>query len=204
MTATRERTAGSGLRVLIIGINYRLELTGIGPYTAGLAEHLAARGDEVTALTGLPHYPAWRIARGTPRALLRRETIRGVTVIRAAHYVPATQSAIRRALYEGTLGLTGFLASLRLPRPDAILGVVPSVSGAILARLIGRRLRVPCGLLCYVNCAPEDDPCGFLASKLAETAGTSREANRAIPSRPIRNTSTAALRGFKSSPGRTL
>jgi colanic acid biosynthesis glycosyl transferase WcaI len=42
------------MHVLIIGINYRPEPTGIGPYTAGLAEHLAARGEEVTVLTGLP------------------------------------------------------------------------------------------------------------------------------------------------------
>ncbi len=145
MTETRE--PGAGRRVLIIGINYRPELTAVGPYTAGLAEQLAAQGDEVTVLTGLPHYPAWRIARGTPRALLRRETIGGVTVIRAAHYVPAAQSAMRRALYEGTFGLTGLLASLRLPRPDAILGIVPSLSGGVLARLTGERLRVPYGLL---------------------------------------------------------
>ena len=71
--------------MLIIGINYRPEPSGIGPYTAGLAEHLAARGDNVTVLTGLPHYPAWRLMRGTPRTLFRRETIRGGTVIRAAH-----------------------------------------------------------------------------------------------------------------------
>ncbi len=84
MTATRE--PGTGRRVLIIGINYRPELTAVGPYTAGLAEHLAARGDQVSVIPGLPHYPDWRIARGTPRALLHRETIGGVTVIRAAHY----------------------------------------------------------------------------------------------------------------------
>ena len=137
----------AGLRVLIIGINYYPELTAVGPYTAGLAEHLAARGDEVTVLTGLPHYPAWRIAPGTPRALIHREAIRGVTVVRAAHYVPATQSAIRRACYEGTFGLNGFLASLRLPRPDAILGIIPSLSGGVLARLTGTRLHVPYGLL---------------------------------------------------------
>ena len=145
MTATREH--GAALRVLIIGINYRPELTAVGPYTAELAEQLAARGDEVTVLTGLPHYPDWRVAPGTPRALIRRETIRGVTVIRAAHYVPAVQSAIKRALYEGTFGLTGFLATLRMPRPDAILGIVPNLSSGVLARLTGERLGVPYGLL---------------------------------------------------------
>ena len=134
-------------RVLIIGMYYSPEVTGNAPYTAALAEHLAARGDEVTVLTGLPHYPAWRIARGTSRALVHRETIRGVTLVRAAHYVPAAQSAIKRVLYEGTFGLTGLLATLRLPRPDAILGIVPNLSSGVLARLTGQRLRVPYGLL---------------------------------------------------------
>ncbi len=140
-------TGSGGMRVLIIGINYRPELTAVGPYTAGLAEHLAARGDQVTVVTGIPHYPAWRIARGAPRTLLHRETIGGVTVIHGAHYIPATQSAMRRALYEGTFGLTGFLATLRMPHPDVILGVVPSLSGGVLARLTGRRLGAPYGLL---------------------------------------------------------
>jgi putative colanic acid biosynthesis glycosyltransferase WcaI len=135
------------MRVLIIGINYRPEPTAIGPYTAGLAEHLVARGDEVTVLTGLPSYPGWRLMRGTRRQLLAIERRRGVTVIRAAHYVPAIQSAMRRAVYEGTFGLTGLLASLRLARPDAILGVVPSLSGGVLARLTGERLQAPYGLL---------------------------------------------------------
>jgi hypothetical protein len=109
VTATRE--LGAGLRVLIIGINYRPEVTGIGPYTAGLAEHLAARGDDVTVITGLPHYPAWRIARGTPRAVVRRETIRGVTVIRAAH------NEAKAAAKPGPQGasVSGLLADKRLP-----------------------------------------------------------------------------------------
>lgn len=135
------------MRVLIIGINYRPELTSVGPYTTALAEHLAARGDEVTVVTGLPHYPEWQIPPGTPRRLVHEETIDGVTVIRAAHYVPASQSALRRAVYEGTFGLTGLLASRRPRRPHAILGIIPSLSGGVIARRTGQRLDVPYGLL---------------------------------------------------------
>jgi colanic acid biosynthesis glycosyl transferase WcaI len=135
------------MRVLIIGINYRPELSGIGPYTAGLAEYLAAQGDRVTVITGIPHYPGWRIGPGTHRELVREELIDDVRVIRAAHYVPAVQNAARRALYEATFGLTGLLASRRVSRPDAILGVVPSLSGGVLAKLLGRRFRAPYGLL---------------------------------------------------------
>ncbi len=136
-----------GRRVLLVGINYRPELTAVGPYTAGLAEHLARRGDEVTVVTGLPHYPAWRIAPGTPRRLWSRTQLEGVTVVRSAHYVPARQSAVRRAAYEGTFGLTGLVAGLALPAPDAVVGVVPSLSGGVLARVLAARFGRPYGLL---------------------------------------------------------
>jgi Glycosyltransferase len=141
------RRAHASLRVLILSMYYSPDVTGTAPYSAALAEQLARRGDEVTVVAGFPHYPAWRIARGTPRRLLRRETIRGVTVIRAAHYVPASQSAVKRVLYEGTFGLTGLLATFAVRRPDAILGIVPTLSGGVLARLTGARLAVPYGLL---------------------------------------------------------
>ena len=139
--------------MLIIGINYRPELTAVGPYTAGIAEALARRGDRVTVLTGLPHYPAWRIAAGTSRRLFSSTEVDGVRVLRAAHYVPSRQSALRRGAYEGTFLVGGAAALLRaavlgeLERPDAILGVVPSLSGGVLARAVGTGLHVRYGLL---------------------------------------------------------
>ncbi|MGH2511383.1 MAG: glycosyltransferase [Candidatus Limnocylindrales bacterium] len=139
--------------MLIIGINYRPELTAVGPYTAGLAEALARRGDRVTVLTGLPHYPAWRMARGTPRRLISSTDLDGVRILRAAHYVPARQSALRRGVYEATFLLNGAAALIRagslrgLDRPDAILGIVPSLSGGILARAVAGTLHVRYGLL---------------------------------------------------------
>ena len=135
------------MRVLIAGINYRPELTGIGPYTTGLAEHLVRRGDQVTVVTGLPHYPGWCLAPGTGRGLWSKETLDDVDVIRAAHYVPPRQSAVRRAAYEATFGLTGMLAAFAQPRPDAIVGIVPSLSGGFVARLAADRFRAPYGIL---------------------------------------------------------
>ena len=49
-------------RVLVVGVNYAPEHSGNAPYTTGLAEHLAARGHDVTVLTAMPHCPAWRVA----------------------------------------------------------------------------------------------------------------------------------------------
>lgn len=137
--------------VLIIGINYRPETTGIAPYTADFAEHLAAQGHRVTVLTGFSHYPTWRIQPGEYR-LRAEEWINGVRVLRRRNYIPSTQSALRRAAYELTFLVHGSLA--RPHRADAIFGVVPSLSGGLLARFFAARSGRPYGLIFQDTMAP--------------------------------------------------
>jgi glycosyltransferase involved in cell wall biosynthesis len=163
------------MRVLIVGINYRPELTGIGPYTTGLAEHLVGRDDDVTVITGLPHYPAWRIAAGTRRSLLAEESLAGVRVIRAAHYVPARQDAGRRAVYEATFGATGLFASFRAEQPNAIVGIVPSLSGGLLARLLSRRFGAPYGVLFQDLMGPAARQSGITGGGLVANLTTAAE-----------------------------
>lgn len=134
------------MKILVIGLNYAPEETGNAPYTTGLVEHLAGRGHEVTVVTGLPHYPAWRVFDGYRGRAWLREERNGVDVRRRWHYVPGRQSAIHRGLFEGSFLLTG-LSALLLPRPDAVIGVVPSLSGGLLARTVARRFGVPYGLI---------------------------------------------------------
>lgn len=133
-------------RVLIASLNYAPEETGIAPYTTKLAEHLATRGYRVTVLAGMPHYPAWRV----PPAYAGQKSVvemrHGVEVRRRSHYVPSTQSALQRGLYEAT-SLRIAVDAMRMPRPDVVLGVVPSLSGGIVARLAAARFRVPYGLI---------------------------------------------------------
>jgi putative colanic acid biosynthesis glycosyltransferase WcaI len=133
-------------RVLITSLNYAPEATGIGVYSTMLAEHLAARGYRVTVLTGMPHYPAWRVAPDYAGRTSMTELRNGVEVRRRSHYVPSRQSALTRGLYEVT-SLRMAVDAVRLPRPDAVLGVVPSLSGGIAARAAAARFRVPYGLI---------------------------------------------------------
>ncbi len=136
----------SGRRILLTGINYWPEETGNAPYTTGLAEHLAARGAQVTVVTGMPYYPAWQVWDGYRGKLRLRETIQGVDVRRYRHYVPGRQTAIRRALFEATF-LFNALLTAGIPRPDVVVGVVPSLSGGALAAAAAWRYRVPFGLI---------------------------------------------------------
>jgi len=45
------------MKILLYGINYAPVLTGIGKYSAELAEWLAARGHQVSVVTAPPYYP---------------------------------------------------------------------------------------------------------------------------------------------------
>ena len=136
----------AGLRVVVVGINYAPETTGIAPYTTDLCEHLAAAGAEVTAVAGLPHYPQWSVSqeyRGQRRA---EETRNGVRVIRNAHFVPRTQGALRRGLYEGTFLMTSSRA-VRGLTADLVIAVSPSLSGMTTGERIARRCGAPLGII---------------------------------------------------------
>lgn len=134
-----------GKHLLIVGIYYRPEDTGIAPYTTALAEHLVARGMKVTMLAGMPHYPRWKIFDGYERRLTFSESLNGVDVRRIRTFIPGRQSAIRRALYEATFAAHVFLLRKSLG-PDAILGVVPNLSGGLVANIASRRFNRPYGL----------------------------------------------------------
>jgi len=158
-------------RLVILGINYAPETTGTAPYTTGLAEHLAAAGHELTVVTGMPHYPSWRIAARYRGRLTTREERGGVHVIRRAHYVPPVQSAVRRALYEATFLVMALAPAFRVPA-DAVIGIVPSLSGGILARLAASRRRIPYGLLFQDLMGPAAAQSGVAGG--SRVAGTTR------------------------------
>jgi glycosyltransferase involved in cell wall biosynthesis len=133
--------------IVLISLNYAPEETGIAPYSTGVAEHLAL-DHRVTVLAGMPHYPAWRAA---PAPVHERRN--GVEIKRVRHYVPRSQAALRRGLYEASsLGLA--VPASRIPAPDALIGVVPSLSAGLLARTIALRHHVPYGLIVQDLMAP--------------------------------------------------
>lgn len=130
------------LRVLLVTGNYAPEHTGIAPYATHTAEHFAARGAQVEVLTGMPHYPAWRVEPAYRRRLRATEQREGVRVHRRRQFVPASQTALRRMLYEATfLAHAGAAPGLR--RPDLVVSELPSLAGAMVGARIARRARAP-------------------------------------------------------------
>ncbi len=57
------------MKILVYGINYSPELTGIGKYTGEMVEWLAAQGHEVRVITAPPYYPQWQVGGTIPAAV---------------------------------------------------------------------------------------------------------------------------------------
>ena len=88
------------MRILIHGINYAPELTGIGKYTGEMAEWLAKRGHDVHVLTALPYYPEWSVHKDYSGKRWHTELLNGVQVHRVPLYVPKDVSSLKRILHE--------------------------------------------------------------------------------------------------------
>lgn len=133
-------TAKPAPRVLVVGINYAPEQTGIAPYTTQACEYLKRHGAEVLVLAGVPHYPHWSVPTDYRHRLRVDEVRHGVPVRRLRHFVPHRQSAFRRGAYEASFGLR--VLGQRLPwKPEVVLAVVPSLLGATAASAIAGRYK---------------------------------------------------------------
>lgn len=128
------------LRILVVGINYAPEPTGIAPYTSGMCRGLQDLGHDVRVITAMPHYPQWTIARAD-KVWARDEVVDGVPVRRLLHYVPARPTGVRRALSELSFGLRSVMT--RWGRPDVVVCVSPAllaVCAAIMRVAVGREI----------------------------------------------------------------
>ncbi|MBC7803080.1 MAG: WcaI family glycosyltransferase [Candidatus Parcubacteria bacterium] len=126
------------LRVAIVGINYAPELTGIGVYSTGFAEFLAARGFEVDVYTAFPYYPAWRKEDDARGRLYRSERLRGVNVRRHYLYVPRRPGALARMLHELSFILSASIGYLFGPTADCTIVVSPPLPLGIPISLLAR------------------------------------------------------------------
>lgn len=128
------------MRLLIIGINFHPELTGIGKYTGELAAYLAKQGHQVRVVTAPPYYPWWQVQPPYRGWQYRRENWQGVDVWRSPLWVPRRLSGLKRVLHLASFAL--FSAPLVLGqvfwKPDVVFAVAPALSTAPFALLTAR------------------------------------------------------------------
>ena len=131
------------MKLLVLGMNYAPERTGIAPFTTGLSEYLATRGHTVAVATTFPHYPEWKTHPEYKGRMTQTEIRDGVTVYRKAVYMPKRQTTLRRVLYDTTLSMGALATGLRAGKPDLIVAVLPPIQAGVAARLLSRWRRVP-------------------------------------------------------------
>lgn len=131
------------MRILVYGINYAPELTGIGRYTSDMAVALAAAGHDVRVICAPPYYPAWRIAPGFSALRYAREHTDGVRIWRAPLWVPPRPKGMQRLLHLASFAVSSLplLVGHLAWRPQAVLSIAPSLfnapAGWLVARLSG-------------------------------------------------------------------
>lgn len=132
------------MKILIVGINYWPELTGIGKFTGELSEWLVSHGIDVRVITAPPYYPAWRIAEGYSGWRYRRETLQGVRVLRCPLWVPGRQSGLKRLLHLFSFALSSLLPTIwssMVWRPTWIMVIEPPLlclPGVLFAAKLSR------------------------------------------------------------------
>lgn len=127
------------LDILVLGLNYAPETTGIAPYTRGMAQMLAGQGHDVHVVTGHPHYPQWQIAEGYG-GWRSEERDGAVRVTRVRHPVPRHPTGVGRIYMEAMFAMATL--TVRRRRPDLVIAVSPALLtvGAALRWRVGRRL----------------------------------------------------------------
>ena len=127
------------MKILIYGLNYAPEITGIGKYSGQLGCWLHDQGNDVKAVSTPPYYPSWKISFGY-RNCYSRENVEGVDVLRCPLFVPSQPSTMLRLLHLISFVVSSSVSLLCLIRwrPDVVVNVVPALFSSIPAWIYSR------------------------------------------------------------------
>jgi colanic acid biosynthesis glycosyl transferase WcaI len=157
------------MRATLICLHYPPEPSGNAPYSGALAEGLAARGVALQVVTGLPHYPQWRVYDGFEKG--GTEFWNGVPVTRRRHPVPTKPGLISRLGMELAFGLRALTANWH--KPDVVVLLSPALFSSMLVAfraVISRRPFVVWVQDFYGLGAAESGQAGALQSRLLAAA----------------------------------
>lgn len=124
--------------ILIIGINYSPELTGIGKYTGEMGEWLSANGYRCSIVTSFPYYPNWKVQPPYSGRFYKKEVRDGgrQVIYRCPLYVPKVPGGLKRIIHEASFFTAAFFTIFYLlfkPRHTHIFCIAPPFHLGFLA-----------------------------------------------------------------------
>jgi colanic acid biosynthesis glycosyl transferase WcaI len=132
------------MKILVHGINFAPEPTGVGKYTGEMVAALVRMGHEVRVVTAPPYYPEWKVKAGFSNSFHRDDAL-GAQIWRAPVWVPAEPTGIKRVLHLLSFATSSWPLLMRHLAwgPDVVMVIAPAfacVPGALmLSRLSGAR-----------------------------------------------------------------
>ncbi|MXN91980.1 WcaI family glycosyltransferase [Flavobacterium sp. Sd200] len=134
------------MKILIFGINYSPELTGIGKYTGEMGSWLSGQGHDVEVVTAVPYYPEWEVHDKYKGKLWHTENIDGAKVNRIPLYVPKNVTSVKRIIHEFSfvLGIVPIWFKLLFQKKaDVVFCIAPPFHLGILPLLYSKLKGVP-------------------------------------------------------------
>ncbi len=126
------------MKILVFGINFYPEFTGIGKYSGELASYLAEKGHEVHVITSPPYYPEWHVKEGYSKWFYKKELWSGTIIFRCPIWVPKKKNGIARLLHLLSFTFSSIPISLYqiFWNPDFVFAVAPALSSAPIAKMV--------------------------------------------------------------------
>ena len=113
------------------------------PKPGEVARWLAARGHEVSVLTGLPNYPTGVLMSGYRLTGWQKETREGVSVRRVFELPYHGRSAFGRMLNYGSFMAAGSVAALFMRRPAVVYAWHPPLTVGVIAAVFASVRKAP-------------------------------------------------------------
>ncbi len=125
-------------KILILGINYAPELTGIGRYTGEMGEWLSSNGYQCTVVTSFPYYPNWKVQEPYSGNFYKKEVLNDGSLVlyRCPLYVPKEPGGLKRIIHEATFFMSSFFVVFYLlfkPKHQHIFSIAPPFHLGFLA-----------------------------------------------------------------------
>lgn len=131
------------MKILLYGINFSPELTGIGKYSGDMAAWLSDAGHDVRVISAPPYYPHWVVNEGYKSYLYRQESVNGLRIWRCPLYVPKNPKGFSRVLHLASFAISSLpiLARQLFWKPDVVICVEPPIfcapAGLLFSKLVG-------------------------------------------------------------------
>jgi len=131
------------MKILIYGLNFSPELTGIGKYTGEMVQWLTQQGHKCRVISAPPYYPDWKVSQDYSSWRYHKEYIHDAKIYRCPLWVPKHPQAIKRLLHLTSFALSSLPVLIKQLswKADVIICIAPAffcTPGALLYSKLSR------------------------------------------------------------------